>query len=62
MENKSRSELIEEIECLSRLVDTQHNVMHMLVHKKRKIHVFDMVINSLLGTILAVCILKLINY
>jgi hypothetical protein len=62
MEKKSRSELIEEIECLSNLVDAQHNVMHALVNKKHKIHVSDMVINSLLGTILAVCILKLLDY
>jgi len=61
MEKKTKPELIEEIEYLLNLTNTQHKALEMLSHKKQRISTTDMIVNSILGTILAILILKLLE-
>jgi len=61
MEKKTKPELIEEIEYLLNLTNTQHKALEMLAHKKQRISTTDMIVNSILGTILAILILKLLE-
>jgi len=59
IKDKNRDELFDEINTLCELIDSQHNVLYAMHHKKAVLHHFDMLKSIAIGSVIGAMLAKI---